>query len=291
MLGLLRKSLLRKPLVRRLAGAAVCKFIPEYLRVDGVRIAMNQRDPVVCGALTFRQYERDELRFVRAAVRPGMRVVDVGANVGLYTALFASQAGEDGLVVALEPDPVSFHFLKKTVEANGFRNCHLLNTGASSSKGTMTLYTSSENRGDNRLYRNGSADGSAAVEVLALDDVLPTMGLSSIDFLKMDIQGFEGHAAMGLRETLRRSPGLMAMIEFWPDGLSQAGSDALELLRLFRGLGFTIYRLQGNKGLVRVNDDHALIREHPGWSYANLVLLGPDAPAYPSTGAASRGRR
>ena len=291
MLDLLRKSLLRKPLVRWLAGAVVRRFIPEYLRVDGVRIAMNQRDPVVCGALTFRQYERDELRFVRATVRPGMRVVDVGANVGLYTALFASRVGKGGLVIALEPDPVSFDFLTKTVEANAFRNCHLLRAGASNAKGTATLYTSSENRGDNRLYRNATADGSVAVETVALDEVLPTMGISSIDFLKMDVQGFEGHAAEGLRETLRRSPGLIAMVEFWPDGLSQAGSNPLDLLQLFRGLGFTIYRLHGREGLIHVSDDHALIQEHPGWSYANLVLLGPDAAVYPSTGAASRGRR
>lgn len=95
----------------------------------------------------------------------------------------------------------------------------------------------------------------------------------------MDVQGFEGHVAEGLRETLRRSPKLTVLMEFWPDGLSQAGSDALALLQLFRGLGFTICRLQGRGGLTRIDDDHALIREHRGWKYANLVLLGPEAPA------------
>lgn len=273
----IRAAVLQPRFVRRWAGAVLRAVIPEYVRMDGVRVAMNRADPVVCGALTVRQYERDELRFVRTAVRAGMRVVDVGANVGLYTALFASKVGSDGKVAAFEPDPVSFEYLKKTVEANRFRNCQLMNVAASSSHDAMTLFTSSENRGDNRLYANASADGSVPVEAVTLDEVLPLLGMSSIDFLKMDVQGFEGKVVAGLVQTLRRSPALVVLMEFWPDGLSQAGSDAFALLQLFRGRGFTIYRLRSRGRLLRVEDDRALIREHPGWKYANLVLLGPDA--------------
>ena len=174
-----------KPRPLRIAVNAVIRMlIPESVRYGNIKVMLNPKDPVVSGALAFHQYEPDELAFVAANLRPGMTILDVGANIGLYTALFADAAQSHGMVIALEPDPENFFFLERTIAANSFKNVKLVQAAAARGKGTMRLHTSSENRGDNRLYANELADGGVDVAVVSLDELLPSMGVQELDFIK-----------------------------------------------------------------------------------------------------------
>ena len=110
--------LLRPAPVRRAANAILLSIVPETVRVGPAIVHLNPRDPVVSGALALRVFERDELRFFSQRCRPGMTVLDVGANVGLYTALAMNLTGADGTVVAIEPHAESRRFLELTVQAN-----------------------------------------------------------------------------------------------------------------------------------------------------------------------------
>ena len=95
----------------------------------------------------------------------------------------------------------------------------------------MWLFTSRDNRGDNRLYDHNRSDNRIQVRVVRLDELLPQMGVAELNFIKIDVQGFEGEVLAGLEETIRRSPKLQILMEFWPEGLRSAGTDPAELLR------------------------------------------------------------
>ena len=110
--------LLRPAPVRRAANAILLSIVPKTVRVGPAIAHLNPRDPVVSGALALRVFERDELRFFSQRCRPGMTVLDVGANVGLYTALAMHLTGADGTVVVIEPHAESRRFLELTVQAN-----------------------------------------------------------------------------------------------------------------------------------------------------------------------------
>lgn len=60
--------LLKPRPLRKLANAVICSIIPEYVRYGDIQIALNRHDPVVCGALALRQYEKLEAQFIRALV-------------------------------------------------------------------------------------------------------------------------------------------------------------------------------------------------------------------------------
>ena len=45
-------------------------------------------------------------------IQPGMKIVDIGGNIGFYTALFSRLVGERGVVHVFEPDTVNFEHLK-----------------------------------------------------------------------------------------------------------------------------------------------------------------------------------
>jgi FkbM family methyltransferase len=268
---LIYTAIARSRPLRILANAAIRAILPEAVRCGDARVVINPRDPVVSGALAFGVYERSGISFMRRMCKPGQVMVDVGANVGLYTALAGVAVGPAGRVIALEPDPESFRFLEQTIRANQLTNAKLVQAAASSMTGTARLFTCSENRGDNRLYRHHLADGCIEIDTLRLDDYLEAEGVTTVDLLKIDVQGFEGHVITGLERAILRSPCLTMLMEFWPSGLSQAGTSPLELLQRLEGLGLLLYELERGGGTAVVKDKIELISRLPGRRYTNIV--------------------
>jgi FkbM family methyltransferase len=262
--------LLRPKPLKASANAIIRLMLPRRLRRHGATVVLNPRDPVVSGALTLGVYEKPETKFFCAACRPGMTFLDVGANVGYYTALAISRIGK-GRIVALEPDAESFRYLEQTVAANGATNVACVRKGAAAHDGVLTLHTSSLNRGDNRLYANQLADDSAEVETCRVDTLLSELGIESVDLIKMDVQGFEGHVLRGMRNTLARSSNFLMLMEFWPLGLRSAGTDPTALLLELEQTGARLFELTSRGTLLPLIDKHDVIARHQGRRYTNIV--------------------
>jgi len=141
------------------------------------------------------------------------------------------------------------------------------------------LFRNPNNRGDNRLYENDLCPEQTTVESKPVDSILAELGIGSVDLIKIDVQGFEGHVVQGMKETLNRSPKATLLMEFWPWGLSQAGSDARDLLAILEGLGFVLFELKKD-GLLKIVSSHsALIERLKGRQYTNLVGVTRHAAA------------
>ena len=264
--------LLKPPALRRAANALIKAALPRTVRVGGAVVWLNPDDPVVSGALAFRVYERDEIAFFRRHFRAGMTFIDVGANVGLYTAIALSKKG-DGKLLAIEPHRESRAFLEKTIRSNSAGTggsvavCEL---AASDRPGTLKLYKNSQNKGDNRIYPDPLLDEEESVPTDTLDNICRDQGIASVEFLKIDVQGAEARVIAGAAGLLANSADCILMTEFWPYGLARSGSDALEYLRSLERLGFALYELGGGR-VVRLDDPRGLILRKQGRSYANLL--------------------
>ncbi len=275
--GFIYTTLLKPRFVRALANWIILSILPRMVAVGGANIVINPRDPVVSGALALGLYEKAEIRYIQRACEPGQVVIDIGANVGLYTAIAAAAVGPSGKVIAIEPDPECVRYLEKTILANNLNNVTIVEAAASSTNGSARLFTSSQNRGDNRMYDPGTADGLVEVSSLRLDDYLEADGVTTVDVIKIDVQGFEGHVVKGLERTIRSSLRLKMLIEFWPQGLLSAGTDPFAFLEYLEALGLTLFELKGSGATVLLQDKKRLIGCLPGRKYTNLVLLAPDA--------------
>jgi FkbM family methyltransferase len=264
-----------KPL-KAMANAMICRCIPARLKRNGAVLVLNQKDPVVSGAITFGVYERAETAFFCAVCQPGMTFLDIGANIGYYTALASGRIGEKGRIIALEPDPENFRYLQQNAAANGASNAVCIQKAAAGESGVLRLYVNRENRGDNRLYANDLCDSSYEVEVVTVDAVLEDCGVERVDLVKIDVQGFEGHVLRGMRRTIQRSDSLILLTEFWPLGLRSAGTAPQDLLIELEQEGLRLYELTEKGRLARLTDKKAFIERHPGRKYANIVAVRGD---------------
>src|SRR3954454_7147659 len=93
---------LRPRLLKTAANAVIKAFLPKSVRIGAAEVCINPSDPVISGALTLGVYERDEIALFRSLYDPRRTFIDVGANVGLYTALALSDQRGVGRILSLE---------------------------------------------------------------------------------------------------------------------------------------------------------------------------------------------
>ena len=279
-----------KPL-KALTNAILLRIIPESLQVGPATLHLNLDDPVLSGALTLRVFEPSELFFFQKYCRGDMTFVDVGANIGLYTALGIHQLDSVGRIVTFEPHPQSYKFLQKNIAANqstsldtaqnGARACprvDAFNLAAAPERGQQELHLNPENHADNRLYQ-GTYQGkienwdTLPVEGRPVDGVLTELGIEEVNFVKIDIQGYEQKAISGFQKTLAHSRNVFLMSEFWPKGLKEAGGSATEYLQMLVSLGFTLFELKERpRGMVvPLENWDRLIARLPERKYTNLI--------------------
>lgn len=154
---------------------------------------------------TFTTAEEDDREYDRlqAWVKPGDWVLDIGANVGNYTARLSQLVGPRGRVLAMEPVPETFELLTGNLARFPLRNVSLFNVAASNRIGLAgmsvpKLETGLENRYMARLSDIDSTFDVLCLPVDAFDLAAP------VRFVKIDVEGHELQALQGMRNLLAR---------------------------------------------------------------------------------------
>jgi FkbM family methyltransferase len=165
-----------------------------------------------------------EAALVRSLLRPGMRAVDVGANVGYYTLMIAQCIGPDGHIIAIEPSPENLPELKLNIRSNQISATVLPYAVSSHTRSGIRLRP-----GINSGIMEDDADADAIayrVEQVTLDTVVT----GSVDFVKLDIEGYEYRALLGAQKLLALGPTMF--VEVHPIELRQKGSSARAVVEL-----------------------------------------------------------
>lgn len=150
-------------------------------------------------------FEKNERRLFCAAINQGSVVLDVGANMGIYTLLAAKRGAT---VIAVEPDPRNLEMLRHHVRLNGFhRRVTIVPMAASDKDSTLTLFRSPGNSGHSNLF-----EGVDPVMVPA--NTIDSLGLPPIDVCKMDVEGAEMMALAGMQNVISRSPDMRLLVEY-----------------------------------------------------------------------------
>ena len=186
----------------------------------------------------FGTFERAETRLVKAWLRPGMTVVDVGANVGYYTLLAASCVGTAGRVFAVEPSPYAHNLLCEVVARNALAQVVTLQAALGSAAGEGVLYSPPAGNHSPSMVPSDRQRGTM-VPVRTLDACLLSWGVDQVDLLKIDVEGFELQVLAGALDSLRagRICALLCELNDW--WLRRAGGSAEELYRFLESSGFS----------------------------------------------------
>lgn len=205
-----------------------------YLRyVQGSKMYLKIDDPGVSRDLIIRgMREREETRMIQKTLRPGMTVIDIGANIGYYTLMEARAVTKTGRVYAIEPEPHNFELLHRNVKLNNYQHVDMFQIGISDETGLAKLYVSEYSNLHNLLCPlfAKNEDSAIDIKVYRLDDFVLEHRIipSNIDLIRMDIEGYEVKALEGMDEILREAERLNLFIEFHPMYIENISDYSLE---------------------------------------------------------------
>lgn len=213
---------------------------------DGTPIEVDPGDMIGSHILRYGGvWEPETASFFLSWLRPGMTFVDAGAHVGYYTLLASNLVGAGGRVIAFEPHPVLGQVLRRNTERAGCANVTVSSLALGRASGTAELVLHPRgNFGGSSLRADGEPGRPRApVEVTTLDDYLERSGVSSVDVVKLDVEGAEPDVIEGARRTLAANPGIVLVVEFLRENARRFGRDVEDLEARLRELGFLLLTL------------------------------------------------
>lgn len=146
-----------------------------------------------------------EMEFWRDRLQPGMTVIDVGANVGVYTFSAARQVGPEGMVIAIEPFSGCVRCLQETCRINQMDWVRVYGAAASDRPGTLRLSLHEASELNELLTDNATASGSVeTVSCITLDDLVAESSLNRVDWLKIDAEGHEMQVLAGAERLIQQ---------------------------------------------------------------------------------------
>ena len=161
----------------------------------------NIRDKYIGGSLDrYGEFSELEAQLFSGLIKPGMLVVEVGANIGAHTVHLAKLVGENGGVVAIEPQRVIFQMLCANLALNGIENTDAKCLAVGAAPGEIVVPRVDYRRGGNFGGISLGADDGDVVEMITLDNLM----LPACHMIKIDVEGMEKPVLDGARQTIAR---------------------------------------------------------------------------------------
>ncbi len=211
-------------------------------RESGIKIVVDRDDKRIAPIeiLNFMNYEKHDADMILGLVENGDGVLDIGANIGWYSNTLAKRKPACR-ILAFEPIPKTFAYLKRNLELNAIKNVEAFNHGFSNEAKELTFY----------YYPGGSGNASAArladdagvvevkAKVLPLDTFMRDLDFK-VDFIKCDVEGAELLVFQGAMETLKKHQPIVfsEMLRKWSAKFDYHPN---QIIALFAGLGYRCF--------------------------------------------------
>ena len=178
-------------------------------RIHDYRLCLDLSDPGLSRDIAIRGTREEQLKYIiDREVQAGDVVLDVGANIGYYTAMLARRVGDTGKVYALEPEPRNYELLTRNIGLNGIGAIvEPYQLAASDAQAVGRLYVSPYSNLHSFLpdtsHEATGRDDDAFTEVPMTDLSSFVQGKRPVDMLRMDIEGYEVEVISGLEPAIR----------------------------------------------------------------------------------------
>jgi FkbM family methyltransferase len=183
--------------------------------------------------------EPELFSFYEDFLRPGMTVVDAGANIGLHALFFAKRVGPEGSVYAFEPGQSAFDRLQSHVKRNQLASVRCFHCALGASEGVVSIKENCQDNSRNFVVENSSGTaGAKSVSLRSLDQVLKEEGVGCVDFMKIDVEGFEPQVLEGASNYLGQQSIRVLQLELDHSSLARSGYTAARVSNMLHDAGY-----------------------------------------------------
>jgi len=239
----------------RVRPNVLAAWIKDLLRVKRVPLGTDHGifwiDPVsLLGIALSRQgvHEDGMVKTLQTFLKPGDTFVDLGANEGYFTVIAAELCGATGRVLAIEPQQRLLPVIAENLRLNESPSVTVLNAAVGAEAGTAVMHlTASTNTGGSGFERRSRfALPTQAVTIQTLEQVLDQQGITHVDLMKVDIEGFEYEALLGSPKVFEQQRVKALALELHPTLLASRGKHVQDITALLTRCGYTQVQTFGN---------------------------------------------
>ena len=233
----------------------------DYVAIEtrkGIKLICNLEDEraTPLEVLNFGNYESEEIKMIETFLKADSVILDIGANVGWYSMHLAISVPR-GKVIAFEPIPKIFDYLKRNIALNNIKNIETYNFGLSEKKEVVEFYFDPKLTGATSLRNLHENREKIKIEcnVEKMDDIIPRI-TTRIDFIKCDVEGAEILVVKGGLEVLKKHKPVLflEMLRKWSAKFDYHPNDIILILK---EIGYKCYCAKGEKlvEVESVNED------------------------------------
>jgi len=193
------------------------------------------------------QREFEATKVIENIIKPGYKIFELGANIGYYALLESRLVGQGGKIFAVEPEQTNFQLLNKNIELNSVSNIETHNFAISDQSGEIPFYITENSNLHSMIKPKHGSYQTVLVKTQSVDTFLADKG--QIDFIRMDIEGYEYYALKGMNNTLANNPNLHLFIELHSNLLQS--DQSIEILRKLQSHNFEISTLISHDNFIR----------------------------------------
>lgn len=155
----------------------------------------------------------DDIFKIGMFIKKGATCIDIGANVGMYSVICSKYAGQNGKVLAFEPSTQTYRALYNVINGKimSLSNVQLFNMALGDKDANVDLIFSYENNGRimDPLTRIGNSQGN--IKMTTLDRIITSLNIERVDFIKIDVEGFEFNVLKGAVNVISKFHPLILM--------------------------------------------------------------------------------
>jgi FkbM family methyltransferase len=211
----------------------------------GFKVHLDPQDAM--GLSVFHEYKPLFTKLCKERIKNDSVVVDIGAFIGYFTLVFSKLADK---VYAFEPDPGNMALIRRNLAANNCQNVICEQQAIGEATGTIPLYLVQEgNTGDQRTM---FVPGRKAIDVpmTTLDEYFKD---AKVDFIKMDMQGYEHMALLGASKLFAANPQIELFVKLTPALLKEQGLKSSDEFNLLKRYGFQVWSIdEAQKQIVPI---------------------------------------
>lgn len=241
-------------------------------RVDGIRYQLDLNELIDSSIYFQGAFERESVAAVQRYLKPGDVALDIGANIGCYALLFSKIVGEHGKVVAFEPMGWAWRKLTRNKGLNAFTTNLVLEKCAVGDRPATAQRV--RFRTSWRIFGADDPPQEEVVDVVTLDQYVEEHLLEKVDFIKLDVDGFEYKVVRGGKRTLLKYRPIF-MLELGSYTLESTGDRLEDLVDCLYDLGYAIL---WEKGLYRFKDRAEVTAAVPPDSTINVICVPSPSP-------------
>ena len=218
--------------VLELGGLRMKVFPPRSNRISSSLYQTGVWEPEVTGA-------------VRALVKPGNVVFDIGGDAGYYSLLFARSTTASGKVYVFEPIPKAVQRIQENAKLNLFEHIEVIGTALGSKPGAFVLEQPFKDSRIN-LHKQQPGPDDILVPVVRFDDLAAERSLPRADLVKIDVEGAEMEILRGM-EIYVATHRPTFVIELHPHLRPHFGSSVEEVISWLRNQDYTLTALDAGE--------------------------------------------